>query len=77
MARILETKLELRDFYEQAAIYHENIGDIKTALQYRKQFELLNDSVLNEKNRSNINLLEIKFETARKEGVILKLEDEK
>lgn len=77
LAQMLETKLELRDFYEQAAIYHENRGDIKKALDYRKQFELLNDSVLNEKNRSNINLLEIKFETAKKEGVILKLEDEK
>ncbi len=77
LAKELDTKLELRDFYEQGAAYYERIGQIQKALTFRKEFELLNDSILNEKNRSNINLLEIRFETAKKESQILKLEDEK
>ena len=48
-----------------------------SALDWHKQFVLLNDSLLNEKNTANINLQEIKYETAKKQRLIKELETER
>lgn len=77
LATSLGSRLELKDLYLRAAELYENTGNLKQSLAFRKEFEKLNDTLLNEKNSSNINLLEIKFETEKKESKITSLENEK
>ncbi len=45
----------------------EALGDYKEALNLRKQFEILNDSLLNENTQKNLHDLEIQYKTAEKE----------
>jgi signal transduction histidine kinase len=45
----------------------EALGDYKEALNLRKQFEILNDSLLNENTQKNLHDLEIQYQTAEKE----------
>lgn len=61
---------ELNDLYLKAAIVKEKSGDLASALDYRKRFELLNDTLLNEKIRNNINELEVQYQTAKKDQSI-------
>jgi signal transduction histidine kinase len=77
LGRQLGTRLELKDLYLRAAELNEATGNSIAALQWHKQFVALNDSLLNEKNSSNINLMEIKFDTEKKQGQINQLETEK
>lgn len=67
LAQQLETKIELRDIYFRATQLYEATGNTTEALQYYKKYVALNDSLLNEKNMTNINRMEIKYETAKKE----------
>lgn len=77
LAQQLGTRLELKELYLRASQLHEASGQPVQALHYHKQFVSLNDSLINEKNTANINLLEIKFETGQKETQIKALEAEK
>jgi len=77
LAQSLGTRLELKDLYLRASELNEANGNIVSALGWHKQFVLLNDSLLNEKNTANINLQEIKYETARKQAQIKELETER
>lgn len=77
LAKSLGLKLELKDLYLRAAELYEATGKLKQSVTYRKEFELLSDSILNEKNNTAINLIEIKFETEKKENKIQSLEKEK
>lgn len=61
---------ELNDLYLKAAIVKEKSGDLAAALDYRKRYELLNDTLLNEKIRNNINELEVQYQTAKKDQSI-------
>jgi len=67
---------ELRDLYNKAAVLYENIGNYRNALDFRKKFEVLNDSVIGEKSRTNINMLEARYESEKKEQQIKDLEQE-
>lgn len=67
LAQQLETKLELKDLYLRASELNEALGNNDAALQWHKKFTALGDSVLSEKNTAAINLMEIKFETEKKE----------
>ncbi len=77
LAQQLGTRLELKELYLRASQLHEATGQPLQALHYHKQFVSLNDSLINEKNTANINLLEIKFESGQKETQIKALEAEK
>jgi two-component system, NarL family, sensor kinase len=74
LAQSLGTRLELKDLYQRASELNEARGQTGAALNWYKQFVLLNDSLLNEKNTANINLQEIKYETAKKQTQIKELE---
>ncbi len=67
----------MKDLVLKAAELDEKTGKYKEALNYRKQYEVLNDSIVGEKSKSNINLLEAKFEADKKESLITQLEAEK
>ena len=71
IAQRLGTRLELKDLYLRASELNEAIGNSDAALDWHKKFVLLNDSVINEKNTGNINLMEIKYETEKKEQQLI------
>jgi two-component system NarL family sensor kinase len=73
----LGSKYELKDLYFKASDLAEKTGNLHAALDFRKKFELLSDSVLNEKNRSTITLVEAKYESEKKESQIKELEVER
>jgi len=77
LAQELGSRFELKDLYLRASELNEATGNISVALAFRKKFELVNDSVINEKNTANINLLEAKYEFGKKEVLIKELEAEK
>ncbi len=76
LAQELGSNNELKDLYRKASIVEEKTGDFLKALDFRKQFEVLNDSIVGEKSRANINLLEARFESEKKEQQIKQLEQE-
>ncbi|MFM9907697.1 MAG: histidine kinase [Chitinophagaceae bacterium] len=67
IAQQLGTRIELKDLYLRASELDEKRGKGMEALRWHKKFVALNDSVINEKNTANVNLMEIKYETERKE----------
>lgn len=67
LAHQLGTKIELKELYEQASNLNEFTGNTTKALFWHKKFVALNDSLINEKNTANINLMEIKYGTEKKE----------
>ncbi len=67
IAQQLGTRIELKDLYLRASELDEERGKGIEALRWHKKFVALNDSVINEKNTTNVNLMEIKYETERKE----------
>lgn len=76
----LATKLgstnELKDLYFKSAVLYESIGNYSSALDFRKKFEVLNDSIMGEKRKANINMLEARFESEKKEQQIKDLQQE-
>jgi signal transduction histidine kinase len=77
LAERLESNFEMKDLLLKASELAEKTGNYKEALNYRKQYEVLNDTIVGEKSKANINLLEAKFETEKKESRITQLEAEK
>ncbi|MBN8653728.1 MAG: sensor histidine kinase [Cytophagales bacterium] len=67
---------ELRDLYNKAAVLYENTGKDVNALDFRKKFEVLNDSIVGEKSRANINMLEARYESEKKEQQIRDLKQQ-
>jgi two-component system, NarL family, sensor kinase len=74
LATELGSNYELKDLYLKASNLHEKSGNFAGALEFRKKFEILNDSIIGEKSRSNILTQEIKFESEKKEARIRDLE---
>ncbi len=70
LATDLGSMYELKDLYFKAAVFQEKSGNYSLALTLRKKFEVLNDSLVGEKSRTNINLLEARYESAKKEQQI-------
>ncbi|MBU2904685.1 sensor histidine kinase [Arenibacter algicola] len=77
LAEKLGTKYELKDLYLKASEMAEKARRYRDALEYRKKYEILNDSVVGEKSKLNINLLEAKFESEKKEAMISNLVNNK
>ncbi len=76
LATTLGSVNELRDLYNKAALFYESTGNFGDALDFRKKFEVLNDSVLGEKSRININMLEARYESEKKEQQIKDLKQQ-
>jgi tetratricopeptide (TPR) repeat protein len=66
-----------RDIYEKFSILYEEKQDIRNALQYFKKYVSLKDSLLNEENIKQINILKARFETAEKDRQIVLLSKER
>jgi signal transduction histidine kinase len=74
LATALGSRYELKDLYLKASDLEEKTGDYARALDFRKKFEVLNDSIIGEKSRSTILTQEIRFESEKKEARIRALE---
>lgn len=59
--------LELKNYYLLASELYESRGDLAQALSFRKQYEVLNDSLLGEKSKTSVQLAEAKYQTEKKE----------
>jgi len=60
-------KPQLIELYLSGAVIKEGLGDYKEALQFRKQYEQLNDSLRNQQTHNTIQELEVKYETAERD----------
>lgn len=70
IAQKQESRLELKDLYLKASLFNESSGNLQKALDYRKQFEQLNDSIIGDKSRTTVANLEAKYEFEKKEAQI-------
>ncbi|MCD8540008.1 MAG: pentatricopeptide repeat-containing protein, partial [Leadbetterella sp.] len=70
IAQKQESGLELKDLYQKASLFHELQGNFREALDYRKAFEVLNDSLIGEKSRQMVANLETRYEFEKKEAQI-------
>lgn len=64
------SRLELKDLYLKASQFNEFSGHLQKALEYRKEFEKLNDSLIGEKSKSTVANLEAGYEFEKKENQI-------
>ena len=62
---------------ENLVIVEEKLGNINRAYTYLKEFVVINDSLLTRNNRTQMNELEAKYQTANKELQITQLEADK
>ncbi|GAC1483723.1 MAG: hypothetical protein NVS1B13_08300 [Flavisolibacter sp.] len=70
IAILINARQELDELYLRAALIREDLGDYKMALFYNKEYQKLNDTLLNEKIRDNINDMEVQYQTATKDKAI-------
>lgn len=63
----LEALKELRYMYLLGADIKEQKSELASALDFRKKYEILNDSILGKETRKNMQKLEIEYEMAEKE----------
>jgi len=76
IAQKQDSKLELKDLYLKASLLNEKKGKLTEALDFRKKFELMNDSIVGEKSKLAVANLEAKYEFEKKETTIKQLEAE-
>ncbi len=76
IAQKQESKSELKDLYLKASLLSEKKGKLAEAIEYRKKFELMNDSIIGEKSKITVANMEAKYEFEKKEGTIKELEAE-
>jgi len=62
--------LELKELYLKASLFSESQGNLREALHYRKEFEMLNDSVAGDKSKTAVANLEAKYRFEKKEAQI-------
>jgi signal transduction histidine kinase len=70
LAKLLGGLQELRKLYLLGSQIQEKTGNYNAALQYRKMYESLNDSLINAETRQTIHTLEIQHQTSLKEKQI-------
>ena len=61
---------ELQEMYDTLSVILEKTGDFNGALQSRKNYEMLKDSILSAKVKTNINRLQIEYKAAKKDKEI-------
>ncbi len=76
MAKAINTKSTIREIYHDLSDLYQHQGDYKNALLYYKKAIVYKDSILNEKNRSNIAHLQALFENERMENEMQLLRNE-
>ena len=52
--------------YDSLSVVLEKSGDINGALKFRKKYEMLSDSILSAKVRTNINRLQLQYKDEQK-----------
>ncbi|MCF8228111.1 MAG: sensor histidine kinase [Bacteroidales bacterium] len=67
---ILENLQLINDNLKSLSIAWEGLNDYQKSLDYYKRYDSLSDSLLNEKNRSNIEEINVKYETEKKDRQI-------
>jgi hypothetical protein len=70
LSKKLNYKLNIRDSYENLSKVYEEMGLYAKALKHFKLYKISNDSIFNEENRKQINELETKFQTQKKQQQI-------
>jgi signal transduction histidine kinase len=63
----LGEKESLASGYRKLSETYQDFGDFKNGLQYIEKYNVIRDSILNEKRLKNISVVEIKYETAIKD----------
>lgn len=76
LSRELQAKPELLFTLQHLAELHELKGEFLQAVGYHKEYILLRDSILNEENLKQINDLETRYQTAKKDQEIQLLSKE-
>ncbi|MCX6311412.1 MAG: tetratricopeptide repeat protein [Bacteroidetes bacterium] len=67
LARELDYRDMMKSDYLSLSKAYEKLGDDKKALDYYKQYYEINDSIFNEKNSEQVNELNTKFDTERRQ----------
>jgi signal transduction histidine kinase len=70
LARATHSINELRQLYQLGSEIHEQMNNPQQALEYRKNYQVLNDSLLNAETQQNIHRMEIEYQTTKKEKEI-------
>ena len=70
VARDLQSLQELSKLYLLGSELHEKMNENSIALSFRKQYEVLKDSLVGLETRRNIHQMEIEYQTAQKEKAI-------
>lgn len=70
IGRRIGATYELRDMYDTLSSVLQKMGNLKEALTYRKKFEILNDSIMSARVKTNINRLQIQYRAAQKDKEI-------
>jgi signal transduction histidine kinase len=63
----INSRQQIRDSYQSLSEIKEAQKQFASALAYRKKYDSLNDTLMNETSKKNIHLLEIKYNTAQKD----------
>ncbi|MEQ9374061.1 MAG: tetratricopeptide repeat-containing sensor histidine kinase [Imperialibacter sp.] len=71
------SRLSLRNTYQSYATLHEARGNFKAALEFRKKYEILNDSIFSENSANKIAELQGIYDLKQKEGEINGLKRER
>lgn len=73
----LKEPSRISDAYQELIEYYKNINDYKNALLYKDSLFQLNDSLNSVTVTNNLNALNVKYETSKKENEIEKLNSDK
>lgn len=65
---------ELRRLYLLGSEINENVMNAVLALDFRKKYQVLNDSINNSETKNNIHRIEIEYQTAQKEKALAEQE---
>lgn len=76
IARNTQTKENIKSALELLSLIKEKQGNFKAALDYQKQFKLLNDSIYNISKSDRIAELQTLYETEKKENEIAQQKEE-
>ncbi len=71
LAKRKKLNLQLDNAYGNLALAYEGKKDYKTSLAFEKKYAILHDSLFNQKMSKQINELEIKYETEKKDKALV------
>lgn len=76
ISRELDYRDEMKSNYLGLSSVYESLGDDKKALDFYKHYHAINDSLFNDKNNKQVNELNTKFDTERRQKQIESLSKE-